>query len=370
MDIYNSPIMMQTKAPCIFAAGACPSNRWLASREAAERRACEGRFYETQPRLSAEAKARLAASYDASFPGGDGEGAGARLTAVLQTWSGGNYLGAVELARSYAARAAELRIEEVIYLWNGPGPLPEAAVAALAELPPVRVVRAPSNSLLNRYNATLLAPLRTAAVAFSDDDVALERPDLLLDAWRRFGGRRIVGVHPRVFDASDGKLTYTTQSQSYAFDLGGSGSSPAAAPPPALRQADMVLPSGMVVHRALLEAFTTGAAAVLHDFIEVHCVHPDDIALNLFAQLLTRRAAVVVPKELVLAPSAHRSSRASMVAERLRRRWDSLFLGRKEQMGMSRRGSQWWNERRSSALQWIVAHLGGRVQQGSYVELR
>ena len=132
MDIYNSPIMMQTKAPCIFAAGACPSNRWLASREAAERRACEGRFYETQPRLSAEAKARLAASYDASFPGGDGEWAGARLTAVLQTWSGGNYLGAVELARSYAARAAELRIEEVIYLWNGPGPLPEAAVAAMA----------------------------------------------------------------------------------------------------------------------------------------------------------------------------------------------------------------------------------------------
>jgi len=208
---------------------------------------------------------------------------------------------------------------------------------------------------------SLLEPLITDAVFFTDDDPGrpITRPDIVYKAWREAQGKRVVGVSGRVFekvaDRRSGKsappvqLQYSTQSKllcngrvmdesavaaHFAAQTEAEGASKACSyvcnSLCDVFEADMVLPTGMMVHRHVLSSFMHEDLAVLHAFVEQHCVHPvsidrfvstccaalegawlhssllsvlqffqDDLALSLYSNLMLLSAPLVVPRERV-----------------------------------------------------------------------
>jgi len=284
---------------------------------------------------------------------------------------------------------------------------------------------------------SLLEPLITDAVFFTDDDPGrpITRPDIVYKAWREAQGKRVVGVSGRVFekvaDRRSGKsappvqLQYSTQSKllcngrvmdesavaaHFAAQTEAEGASKACSyvcnSLCDVFEADMVLPTGMMVHRHVLSSFMHEDLAVLHAFVEQHCVHPvsidrfvstccaalegawlhssllsvlqffqDDLALSLYSNLMLLSAPLVVPRERVwgryddlLWPEVE-SVGWGRPKHPKRSFWELVLkLGfRRKTEGLSGHAKD-WNRLRSTALQWLFKYLGVVRVEGKWVE--
>jgi hypothetical protein len=190
----------------------------------------------------------------------------------------------VEPASGFAAL-----VDKVILVWNGdfseiPSDIQEFSSKQAGF--PVEIVPFAKNTLLNRYDPSLLQRIRTQAVTFLDDDdklPSLEQLQLSFSFWRCDVRRAtyLEGRMPRnpgdhfVVDVFD----YMSNTARKFSQFG--------------------VPYGSVVSKKWLSVYMSPQFEELQKFVIGHPCKPDDIAFGLMIQFMNRfngAAPTVVPK--------------------------------------------------------------------------
>ena len=266
------------------------------------------------------------------------------ITCVIMTYkSSANAELCKRKARDLVDQIPETLLKEVVIIWNTDHRETFSPTSSFAsDIPRTRLVIAPTNDLLNRYDMKLVAP-KTAAIMLLDDDDAPPSHALLLNlssAWRLHGGKRVVGVTSR---GPPIKLKHTVIGHQQLCEPNyiylGHGNEH---PPNEGEPCWFVEPNKMIFHRDLARAFLSDEHLPMHRFIRAHPTHPDDICFGTFAGWYTALPALQLP---------------------------TIYNPARRRLGMSGGGD--WLFLRSNAVMWTLHYFGGfQKDAGCWVSTR
>jgi len=152
-----------------------------------------------------------------------------------------------------------------------------------------RLVIAKTNDLLNRYNMSLLQPLKTSLILLLDDDDTpppAQEIAARIYVWWKLGGVGTVGIQGRSRIIYS-ELSFSQNCQS-AYSISYTGHGPSGC-------SWFALPTGLLFSSQLAQAFFQPIHSQLHNFVRKHITHPDDFAFGAFAAWATGRPSIVIP---------------------------------------------------------------------------
>eukprot|EP00041_Stephanoeca_diplocostata_P009768 m.152354 g.152354 ORF g.152354 m.152354 type:complete len:710 (+) comp17891_c0_seq2:509-2638(+) len=171
-------------------------------------------------------------------------------------------------------------LERIVIIWNNLQVQPFSVVDLGITAVPTAVVQASINTIMNRFNASLIG-LTTDCVMFLDDDMEITTSDMQLTftAWNMFP-ERIVGG----FKRSHREKLQTSGTQPWQYIFNPRGDEPYS----------IVLPgAGTCVHRHYLYLYGTAKYKPVRDMV-MDVRDCDDIFLNMIASKESRKAPMYV----------------------------------------------------------------------------